>query len=78
MADRTRVNQEIKEAEKALKETVQERIVHLTNEEIDTLVYDKWFGNCIDEISDLIHAPLKKELDTLPCFRNDMRIRWRT
>ena len=42
MADRTRVNREIKEAEKALKETVQERIVHLTNEEIDTLVYDKW------------------------------------
>ncbi|MGI6076772.1 MAG: type I restriction-modification system subunit M [Fastidiosipilaceae bacterium] len=69
MADRTRVNREIKEAEKALKETVQERIVHLTNEEIDTLVYDKWFGNCIDEISDLIHAPLKKELDTLAMFQ---------
>ena len=63
--ERSSLNKAIKEKEKALTEQVEERIENLTNEEIDQLVYKKWFGNLIDEITKLVEVPLKNELDIL-------------
>nr|WP_312579602.1 type I restriction-modification system subunit M [Sedimentibacter sp.] len=65
MSNRLLINKEIREKEKELKELVQERILVLTEEEIDALVYEKWFGSLIGEMIDLIEKPLKKELEIL-------------
>ena len=44
---------------------VEERILILIDEEIDALLYEKWFGGLIDEMVSLIEKPLKGELETL-------------
>ncbi|MGO1529411.1 MAG: type I restriction-modification system subunit M [Senegalia sp. (in: firmicutes)] len=65
LSDRSTLNKLIKEEEKELKEAVEERILSLTEEEIHSLVFEKWFGNLIEEMIDLIERPLKKELEML-------------
>ncbi len=70
MSNRLLINKEIREKEKELKELVQERILVLTEEEIDALVYEKWFGSLIGEMIDLIEKPLKKELEILRLLDN--------
>lgn len=59
-----------KAAEKELKEAVYERIVVLTDDEIDSLVSEKWFGNTVTAMLNLIEAPLKKELAALELLQN--------
>lgn len=65
MSDKTSTNREIREKENELKELVQERILILKEEEIDSLVHEKWFGGLIEEMISLIEKPLKDEIDTL-------------
>lgn len=65
MSDRLKINKEIREKVRELKELVQERILILTEEEIDSIVFEKWFGGLIEEMIDLIEKPLKKELEIL-------------
>ncbi|SQB35496.1 type I restriction-modification system subunit M [Clostridium cochlearium] len=65
MSYRTKINKEIREKEKELKELVEERILILTEEEIDSLVFEKWFGNLMEEMISLIEKPLKDELEIL-------------
>lgn len=65
MSTRTKVNREIREKEAELKDSVEERIVSLTEKEIDSLIFEKWFGNLLDDMISLIEKPLKKELATL-------------
>lgn len=65
MSNRTKTNREIREKEKELKELVEERILILTEEEIDSLVFEKWFGNLMEEMVSLIEKPLKNELEIL-------------
>ncbi|MBC1931903.1 hypothetical protein, partial [Listeria seeligeri] len=48
-----------------LKEAVYERILVLTDEEIDELVFEKWFGTTVNDLVKLIELPLKKELNIL-------------
>ncbi|MBH0160455.1 type I restriction-modification system subunit M [Fictibacillus sp. 26RED30] len=69
-ADKSTLSKEVKVDEKALKEAVQERILTLTNDEIDNLMYEKWFGNTVDTLVHLIKLPLQKELDTLHILHN--------
>jgi len=64
-ADKSALSKAVKADEKALKEAVQERILILTNEEIDSLMYEKWFGNTVDAMVGLVEIPLKAELNTL-------------
>lgn len=59
------LKREVKSDTKDLDDAVQNRIPELTNEEIDVLVYDKWFGKSIPELVSLIENPLKEELDVL-------------
>jgi len=64
------ISKAIKDDEKALKEAVQDRILILSDEEIDNLMYEKWFGNTIFKMVDLIEIPIKKELSTLQKLQN--------
>lgn len=70
MSNRTRANREIREKENELKELVEERILILREEEIDSLVYEKWFGGLIEDMIALIERPLKDEMDTLKLLNN--------
>lgn len=69
-ADKSALSKAVKDDEKALKEAVQERILTLANEEIDNLMYEKWFGNIVDAMVGLVEIPLKKELSTLQMLHN--------
>lgn len=63
--DISRLKKEAKEAAANLTTAAQERILKLTNEEADALVYEKWFGSTVDELAGLITAPVKEELDVI-------------
>ena len=65
LSKRTKVNRIRREKTQVLDEKVQNRIMELTDQEIDQLVYKKWFGDLAEEMIRLIEIPLKKELDTL-------------
>lgn len=65
IAEKSALSKAVKADEKALKEAVQERILTLTNEEIDNLMYEKWFGNTMDAMVALVELPIKTELATL-------------
>ncbi|RTR26718.1 type I restriction-modification system subunit M [Robertmurraya yapensis] len=69
-ADKSELSKAVRADEKALKEAVQERILILTNEEIDSLMYEKWFGNIVHAMIDLVEVPLKKELSILQMLHN--------
>ncbi len=60
----------ISAAKKALDEKVTKRIPVLTDEEVDTLVYEKWFGQTQKDIVALIQEPLHKDLDLLETLDN--------
>jgi type I restriction enzyme M protein len=64
-AETGKVKKEIKTNEQVLKDEVEERILHLTDEEIDQLMYEKWFGHTVQDITDLVAQPVLKELSTL-------------
>ncbi|NLJ19306.1 type I restriction-modification system subunit M [Globicatella sulfidifaciens] len=63
--ERSTLNKEIREKDRALAELAEDRIRNLTNEEIDQLMYKKWFGQLIDDLTKLVQARLNNELDTL-------------
>lgn len=65
LAEKSALGRKVKEEEKELKEAVQERILLLTDEEIDTLLFDKWFGGVNSSMVALVENPLKAELATL-------------
>lgn len=69
-AEKSGLNRAVKADEKELKEAVQERILTLTNEEIDNLMYEKWFGNTLDAMVGLVEIPIKTELSTLQMLNN--------
>lgn len=65
LSKKSSLNKAIKNEEIELKNEVQDRILKLTDEEIDKLMFKKWFGETVSQMVDLIKIPLKKELDIL-------------
>lgn len=65
LTNRTALNRTIREEQKALNDTAEERIEQLTNEEIDHIMFEKWFGNLVNDMTTLIEQPLTDELDKL-------------
>ena len=59
------LTKELKSEEKELWDAVQERIEKLTDDEIDKLVYHKWFGKTVNDIVELMHVSVKSELNIL-------------
>lgn len=65
ISEKSDLGKKIKAEEKELKEAVYERILVLTEEEIDALIFEKWFGTTVADFVKLVEIPLKKELSTL-------------
>ena len=63
--EKSTVNKEIKTKELELKELVAERITQLTDEEVDQVLYKKWFGSVLDKVEELVKSPLKAEIAVL-------------
>lgn len=70
LADKSSTNKSIKEKEKQLKEAVESKIENLTNEEIDMLVFEKWFAGTVDALVGLVEKPLREELSTIALLEN--------
>lgn len=70
LADKSSTNKSIKEKEKQLKEAVESKIENLTNEEIDMLVFEKWFAGTVDALVGLVEKPLRIELSTIALLEN--------
>lgn len=70
LADKSSTNKSIKEKEKQLKEAVESKIENLTNEEIDTLIFEKWFAGTVDALVGLVEKPLRTELSTIAFLEN--------
>lgn len=65
LSKKSSLNKAIKTQEKELKDAVQERILILTDGEVDNLMFKKWFGKTVSQMVDLIKIPLKAELDII-------------
>ena len=63
--EKSTVNKVIKTKELEMKELVAERIIQLTDEEVDQLLYKKWFGSVLDKVEELVQSPLKAEIRIL-------------
>ena len=55
----------MKDIQKRLKEAVQEKIPNLTNDEIDKLMYKKWFGSIVNELANLVTHSVQTELEVI-------------
>ena len=63
--EKTTLNREVKKLNQELKEATEARIETLTNEEIDLLMHEKWFGSLVPKVMRLIENPLTEELAVL-------------
>ena len=60
-----KLKKSIKDDRKSLDEKVYTRFETLTHEEIDQLMWNKWFGTFTNDIGKILEAPVLKELDIL-------------
>ena len=60
-----KTSKKVREMELALKRDVEERYPKLTEEEIDKLLWRKWFAHITGEISELVREPFEQELSSL-------------
>ncbi|MBY7143061.1 type I restriction-modification system subunit M [Virgibacillus sp. NKC19-3] len=65
ISEKSKLDKDVKASEKELKVQTEDRILALTDEEIDFLVYEKWFGNVTEKMIRLIEAPLKNEIQAV-------------
>src|SRR5699024_3613862 len=65
LEEKSTLTKDMKAKEKGLNEQVENKIENLTDEEIEQLMYQKWFGDLTNDMTQLIEIPLKNELDML-------------
>ena len=70
LTEKTKINKVIKIKEIELKEAIFNRLSCLTDEEIDQLVFEKWFGDITNKLISLVEEPLKEELSRLDMLNN--------
>ncbi len=70
ITDSTTLSKELRSEEKELRDAIEERILVLTDEEIDSLLHHKWFGETVNDIVNLIHVSVKSELNILQKLEN--------
>ncbi|HFI0040139.1 TPA: type I restriction-modification system subunit M [Streptococcus suis] len=68
--EKSAVAKEIKTKEQELKELVSNRIQVLTDEEVDQLLYKKWFGQVTEKALELVELPLKAEIAIIEELHN--------
>lgn len=65
MQSKNSLNKQSKELAKILNTAAEDRILELTKEEIDTLMFEKWFGNVNLRVLDLVEKPIRNDLSIL-------------
>ncbi len=65
LVEKASLIKKIKEDESQLTKAVEERIEKLTDTEIDEIMYEKWFGTFVEDITELTLRTLKNELEIL-------------
>ncbi len=70
MKEKSAVNREIRTKEIELKGLIAKRIPQFTVEEVDQLLYKKWFGSVIEKVEELVQSPLKTEIAVLEELNN--------
>lgn len=70
MKEKSAVNKEIKTKEIELKGLIEKRIPQFTVEEVDKLLYKRWFASVIKKVEDLVQSPLKAEIAVLEELNN--------
>jgi len=65
LVEKASLIKKIKEDELQLTKAVEERIEKLTDTEIDEIMYEKWFGTFVEDITELTLRILKDELEIL-------------
>lgn len=65
ITEKTSLTKKIKADEIQLIKDIEDRIERLTYDEIDKLMYEKWFGTFVEDIAKLSTSKLIDELDTL-------------
>lgn len=68
--EKAATTKDIKAKEQELKELVSNRIELLTNEEVDRLLYKKWFGQVTEKALELVELPLKAEIAIIEELNN--------
>ncbi|EHI68927.1 N-6 DNA Methylase domain protein [Streptococcus ictaluri 707-05] len=63
--EKTALNKTIKEKSSEIRDAIFEKIITLTNEEADALLYQKWFGDLTEQLIALAKKPIKEELQVL-------------
>lgn len=74
--NKAKMTKDVKNKEDELESAVEERITNLTNDEIDSLLYKKWFGSLVEDIRSTARKPIADEIKTLEMLekRYDMTI----
>ncbi|MDD4808466.1 MAG: type I restriction-modification system subunit M [Bacilli bacterium] len=67
--DEAKTKKDIKDQEEELINKVYSKLETLTNEEIDQLMFKKWFGNILLSINNMIEEPFLKEINTLKVLK---------
>lgn len=68
--EKAALTKKIKDNDTQLKNIVEEKIVSLTDSEINDLMFRKWFGTTVEEMMNLITIPIKTELDALNMLKD--------
>lgn len=65
MKQKTALNKRIKDLNTKLNQEVEDRILELSDDEVDTLMFEKWFGNLADGLTYLVELPIRNDLAIL-------------
>ena len=65
LGEKTKLNRFIKNKKMELKTNSEDYIKTLNNQEIDELMYEKWFGSAISNVNTLFENPINTELNML-------------
>ncbi|GKX31350.1 type I restriction-modification system subunit M [Vallitalea longa] len=65
ISNKSSLTKAVRSEEKELKDAVGERILVLTDDEVDMLMYKKWFGSTVEKMVGLVQIPLEVELNSL-------------
>ncbi len=65
MSEKTTLAREIRNELNELQEETYERILTLTDPEIDQLLYEKWFGQLVSNMTKLVEKPVRHDLSVI-------------
>lgn len=73
LSKKSKINKDIQNKEHELKEAIYARFEVLTETEIDSLMFEKWFGDTVMKIANVLEIGIKEELMMLEMLQNRYR-----